>query len=566
MASELKRGTIRLASNYARLFAYVLFGVLFVPIFISGIGVDAFGILGLLGASIGIAEMCQAIVRQSMIRELGVAYHTTDPKVFPEAYNTAIVLCAGLALLVVLLYGGVFLLLPVLHIPDEMLRATQWMLLAKGVLSVLHVLLAPQFNMYKIAERMVEHNVWLTLNRGTDLLAAILLFVILGIRDPAQGLMLFGFLSAGTSAAVLIAAVAIMLRSEKLVFAPSLVSRASVRKLLGTAGWNSAVVVATNLHIRLDQIIMNAFFGTVGNAFFSLGVRLTAYVWHIAGAATDGLDAVSARISSNPDRPRGVADMLRHSTRLQAAVTLPAVLVVIVLAEPLMVLWVGRAVEDPVVLAKGIMIAQILVIGMMAKGISDCWTRLLYGSGHIAAYAPLVLLGGALNPLIAIALVLLLPSNMNFVGPAVAFSSVFLVIHFIVIPFIAARCLSMSVSEVFAPIARPAVAMVIAGPALFIPQLIGAQQSIVALGTGLALFGAIWATLAWWYVLRSEDRARISAGVRRHVAFGSTKLQGQSSSRDRGPTTLDQAMAADVGDVFGEDDPLVRPGAQSGPS
>jgi acetyl esterase/lipase len=65
MASELKRGAIRVLSNYSRLFLLLVMGIAFVPIFISGIGAEAYGLYGLLGSTMGIAEMCKAIVRSS---------------------------------------------------------------------------------------------------------------------------------------------------------------------------------------------------------------------------------------------------------------------------------------------------------------------------------------------------------------------------------------------------------------------------------------------------------------------------------------------------------------------
>jgi len=518
MPSELKRGAIRILSNYVRLFALLLIGILFVPTFIYGIGIEAFGIFGLLGASVSIAEMCKAIVRESMIRELGSAYHSEDPVAFAHVYNSAIVLSAAAAMLSAALYGAVFLLFPVLDIPDNLRVAAMWMLLAKGLLSIVVIVTSPQFNMYRITERMVLYNLWTTLNRATDLLVAIVLFLLLNIHDPATGLMLFGFLSAGSSGAIVIFAVVMMFRLEpRLMPDFSVVNRSSIRELLRTSGWNSVVVTATHLHITLDQFIMNFAFGAIGNSIFTLGVRLTGYVWQLAGATTDGVDAVAARISSTDRGRRGIADMLFHTTRLQAVITVPACLIVIVMADPLMVLWVGRATDNPEVISKAVLVAQILTVGMLAKGISHVWMRVLYGAGYVRVYAPLVLCAGVLNPVVAVLFILLLPASVNYIGPSLAFTIMFLAFHFMLLPMIIARCMEISVREVLQPLVRPSIATLICSPSLMIPYWLGASRSPLVLLAALAVFGAIWLPLVWWYILHPEDRKRLGDGIRRRL-------------------------------------------------
>lgn len=533
MPTELKLGTIRVLASYSRLTVSIVVGVLLVPVLLHGLGVQAFGILGLLGASVGIAEMVRAIVGESMIRELGAAYHDDDPDEFTRAYSSAVVLNAGAALIVMMLFGGIWLLLPVLNIPPDLLSATAWFLLVKGGLSVFIVLTSAQYNMYRVTERVVLSNLWRTLYRVTDLLVAVLLFLILGIRDPSRGLILFGILSVGTSSVIhLVALLWIFKLEPRLVFSLSVVNRESIRSLLGTAGWNTLVVTALNLHIRLDQFIMNIAFGTVGNAIFTLGVRLTGYVWQIAKAATDGLDAVSARISSAEKHRRGMTEMLFHVTRLQAIITIPVGLIAIVMAEPFMVLWVGRASGAPALIPQAVVIAQILVVGMIAKGISHVWMRLLYGSGHVRNYAPLVLCGGALNPVTAVLLIWLLPSDVSYIGPALAFTSMFIIFHFILLPAVVARCMGVSLFEVLNPLLKPTVATVISGPALFIHHLLGTPQSPIAVLLALAVFGGVWFPLGWWFVLDAEDRRRLSGGIMRKLRQSATRSAPADLSLD----------------------------------
>ena len=68
--SELRRAIVRMSSNYIRLFASVVIGLMFVRIILEHWGNDAWALIALLGGTLGIATMLQDVVRQSMIREL----------------------------------------------------------------------------------------------------------------------------------------------------------------------------------------------------------------------------------------------------------------------------------------------------------------------------------------------------------------------------------------------------------------------------------------------------------------------------------------------------------------
>jgi O-antigen/teichoic acid export membrane protein len=553
MASELKRGTLRIVSNYTRLASFIAIGIFFVPIFIYGVGMDAFGILGLLGSAVGIAGMVQAIVRQSLNRELAAAYHSGDPEEFADTYNSAIVVCMALAVLAAAIFGLLFLILPLLKIPDHLLTATKWLLLAKAILSVLTVLSAPQINMYLVTERMPLHNLWGVLHRATDLVAAVVLFLVpawlawigsffnpaapaalanLGPATPAQGLTAFAFASGGSSLLVLFTSRILIMRLEpRLKPQLSRVNRASIRKIISTAGWNTAVVTATNMHIRLDQFVMNIAFGTFGNGIFTLGQRLTGYILQIAAAATDGLDVVSSRVSSKMTRTKmDTVALTRYSTRIQAMVTLPAALVVILYAQPLMDVWVARALNEdmdhPNTIPMAVAIAQLLVIGMTARGIAECWMRILYGAGHIRRYAPMVLIGGLMNPLVAVGLLWLLPGGIgdlatdeyqgiSYLAPAMAYASIFIVLYFLCIPSVAARCLGVRTIDIFSPLFKPIVSVAVSSVFMVAPLLALSAWNWPIMLVALMCFVTSHTLMSWFFVLDPNDRDRLRGAATR---------------------------------------------------
>lgn len=519
MASELKRGTIRVLSNYMRLGTLLVLGILFVPIFITGVGSEAFGLFGLLGSTMGFAEMCKSIVRSSMNRELGAAYNSADPEDFQNAYNAAIALTAILAAITALFFTALWFILPLLTITPELFNAARWLLVTQGCYSTLVVLLGPQFNMYLVSERLVLYNTWSTVSRAADIVTAIILFLVLGIRDPATGLTLFAIAASATSIAVLLLAVTLMFRMEpRLKPDFSRVSSENIRQILPTAWWNTLVVTGTNLHIRVDQIIMNLFFGLPGNAIWTLAVKLTSYVRMIAFGGTDGLDVVSARLSSS-DKGMTVQQLMHHATRMHSALALPAGLVVFLLAEPLMTHWVSRAIDAPEAISGAVALAQILVIGMTARGISDCWTRILYGAGYVSRYGPLVIAGGITNPLLALGLIWLLPESIEYKGPAIAFATIFAIVHFVIIPLVAARCLSISAGQIFSSLARPAIAAAASSVVLVTSKIVFSQLTLLVLFVTLAIFATLHAGLCWYFVLDQPERKRLSNILENRVGY-----------------------------------------------
>ncbi|HBZ96462.1 MAG TPA: hypothetical protein DEO57_01295, partial [Phycisphaerales bacterium] len=83
--SEARRGLIRITTNYGRLMATLVIGLILVPVQLAWVGPNGFGLIAAIGASTGLAAMLQDIMRQSMVRELGTVWHAANaPDSGPE--------------------------------------------------------------------------------------------------------------------------------------------------------------------------------------------------------------------------------------------------------------------------------------------------------------------------------------------------------------------------------------------------------------------------------------------------------------------------------------------------
>lgn len=518
MPSEARRGLIRIAANYARLGTTVILGIILVPVLIHGIGRDGYGLYALLGSTLGLGQMFREIMRYSMNRELGHAWHTQGRPEFPATYNAAILISLALAVLAAVVFAVLYLLVPVLQIPDVLHDAARWTIIAGGVNTFFVVLVGPQFNMYMVTERMVSWNLRTALERLGYTSVAIVLFVVMGLDDPARGLTLFSIIGNAVSLVIYAVAVIAIVAAEPMLRPRiSLASRNAIRAIIGTSGWNAVTTAAMNLHLRLDQIIVNVFFNVIGNAAFGLGVTLTSYVRMLTVGMTDGLDAAAARLTAG-DQKEAVNSLLAHSTRLHALVALPAGLAVLILAEPLLDVWVARrvaAAADLVPLA--VPIVQTLIFGLTLRAMADNWTRVLYGAGFVARYAPYFLIGGLLNPVLSIVLIKILPSEHGMIGPALAFSVIILVIHFLLLPAIGARCLGVPLIGMFRPILRPAIVTAMCSPILFVAHHSIERWTLVHLVLVIGTFVAAYAALAWLIVVGRDERKWLRNAAARRV-------------------------------------------------
>ena len=525
MASEVRRGATRILANYARLFATVTIGLVLVPVQLAWLGNDGFGLLALVGASVGLAAILQDVMRNSLVRELGTAWHADQRDIpFATVYASAFVICGVIALATAAFFVLAIVVIPLLDVPPDYIAPARWILGAEGVSSCVLILLSPAFNMYVVDERFIAHNIWTAAQRAVYLLAALVLFLGFRITDPPLGLTLFGISTAAMSILLLLIATAIIIGSDsRLRPKPWLFSRPAIREVSATFGWNSGVVLAMNLHERVGAIIMNVVFGLWGNAIFGLALRLVGYVRMTTLGVTFGLDAVSTRLSSVEDHG-ALRSVIRHSTRLHGYVAIPAAIFVLLMAEPLLRLWVGRYVQDPdpesgrAVVASAEVLVKIMVVGLAARAIADGWTKLLYGAGHIRTYAPLVLAGGLANPVIAFALIWLLPKSTNYTAAAWGLSAVFVVVHLVLLPAAGAKALGTSWQDLLAPLIRPTLVTLGALPVLLVPLLrnraapIGWTEFLLI----TLIFGATYFALGYVFGLRPAERIRL----RRLVGVG----------------------------------------------
>jgi hypothetical protein len=176
--------------------------------------------------------------------------------------------------------------------------------------------------------------------------------------------------------------------------------------------------------------------------------------------------------------------------------------------------------------------ARILSIALAARAVSDTWILVLYGAGFVRRYAPLIMIGGVTAPVVAGVLMLTLPADLKFIGPAIGFTVVFLGLHLFGIPVITARCLHISAPRLLLSLLRPLLVTAVAAAAglgvlaasgrlgdlsLLTTPTRAAGDAIdpVLMLASIAVFGLTYAPLAFLFILGPSERHRLTGAARR---------------------------------------------------
>ena len=495
---------IRILSNYVRLLSSFALGLILVRLLL-GIGEQAYGLIALLGAGTGIASAIKEVVRASMVPELGAAYHSDCPDRFRQTYNAALMGSPVAALITVVGFTLLAVSIRWVQVPEELVWAARVFVGAKAIQTFVAVCLAPTFNMYMVTERMVAYNVWIVVERLAEVSAAAVVVVLLQDWPIDRQIATYASISAGLAIASLLLSSTSLMRKES-ELRPRLGSAtiSAAHALLRSFGWNAAVVLAMNLYTRVDMFIMNAMFGLMGNLVFGIASQLTFYVRQLTMGVVAGVDAVAARLASD-DNDFAVQRLVRQSTRLQAIIVFPATFGLMLLAKPLIVLWIGARISDPATTALIVTMVRILMVGIAARSLSEGWMRILAGAGHVRLYAPTVLVAAVANPICACVLIYLFYAGYEWYAPAVVFSCLLFLVHLVYIPFVVARRYEIGVGKVLSPLVRPLVAALVG--AIF---LVGATRLLTSTVTSVLVcvgtYSAAYAVACYAIVLESSER------------------------------------------------------------
>ena len=164
---------------------------------------------------------------------------------------------------------------------------------------------------------------------------------------------------------------------------------------------------------------------------------------------------------------------------------------------------------------------------------------MLYGAGFVKSYAKWVIAGGVIAPVASLILMKLVPAQYMPIAPPAMMAAVFVCIHLLGFPFITAKCLHIKPMSLLFSLSRPLIASLVAlacaigtlmaGPGLGdlgfgiqITESQAGQLDWVYILSSMAVFGSVYAAMAFGFVLTTQERQRM---------FGLLKRLRRSSSK-----------------------------------
>lgn len=370
----------------------LLLAAVSVPLLIRHIGVDRFGLLTIAWMVVGYFNLFDLGLGRAMTRivadRLGGGRHAEVPQVMSSGLFMMTALGALAALLVVLMTPW---LIGLLQVPAAFVAQTRnaFVLLALSVPAVILTTglrgILEAHHRFRLTNAIrMPMGLWtfgspLCVLPFTARLDWIVASLLLGRYIATAVHVHFVFRQVGTAA----------LRTWP--------QRRICRELLAFGGWMTISNIISPLMVYMDRFFIGALLGTSAVAFYTSPYEVVFKL----NIVSEGLFGVLFSLMVQRFAiDRGASDaMFALAIKLIAACLFPAVLAVMVLAQPFLRLWLGEAFAQ-----RSSLVMQLLAIGIFINGFSKVALNLIQAHGRADVTAGLHLLE---LPLYLVALVLL---------------------------------------------------------------------------------------------------------------------------------------------------------------
>jgi len=456
----------RVVSNYARLMVTFVSGLLIVRL-LAEIGPSTLNIYLVVLSGTGFAFFLKIVMQESVVPLLGLSFDGVGDRDFASTYWISFLF----AFFASIFATAVFLLLWALqssfdtgNLPASIFGIA----LASGaVRTVVSAFATPPLQAILVAGRTLAYNLFLSFERLVDLIAVGLIVTLAaGIVEPKAAAWYF----VGSTILYVTVQLSVFVYARRIDrrFVPRRVPvrLADLKLARGIFGWNIAIVVAFLLYLRYSTLAVNVAIGETATLLLGLVFLLIGYQRQVSMGLVIGLDAVVAR-SFGSGRPQAGQDAfvlktVLRSTHVQSIFSCGSVALLFVLADPIFRLWLGASLAESGWDAEvATNVFRIMSLGVLARSISESWMKILNGQGRVGYYAPWLLAGGiCYATLLTIWLNAGVPMQGIFLRSAVAFSTLYVFVHGVVIPELLCRSLGLPRWSLWQEVLGPVVAII----------------------------------------------------------------------------------------------------------
>lgn len=461
----------RILSNYARLFAGLVIGLLVTRMLLSA-GEQIFAIYVTITVGIGISIMLTELLRMSLVPVLGASVFQGKVQDVAE-FQSNLTAAFFVSILATTLGASIMFGLGYLMLRGggsfEQSDAAWSFLCLRVVMMVVTVVLTPAMSTLMVTGRQPLHNMFLFLERLSELLGVALPLFLLSGSDHSDASLLVEigiFVSILTSLTYVTSAWVAFNFGSKIRPAKQLPKVENIKRIFRRIGWSSLQTVSMNLYVRADVLIVLALLGPSAIVALGIAVRLMGFVRQATMGLVSGLDATFAslkgqRKTSDFDSKKAEKDeikLLSVSTALQGGVVFQLGVLFLMLREEIVVLWIGDVLEGPRVIEaveEIVSLAGLMVLGMGVRSLNLGWMTALTGRGNAKSFTPWLLPGAIGNATVLVVWGLVAPETFSVMVVGWVFVFFQLSTHAFIIPIVTARSFGCELLVLIKPLFKP---------------------------------------------------------------------------------------------------------------
>lgn len=421
-----KRILINIGSNWANTFVSAIVGLVLVPVMLTSLGKQAYGVWALLAFGLSFPQILENAFATTVNRF--VAYHRQDAQMRNQIISLSflILLCLGLFLLILSIILSFFVTDWFSAIPAEYAAEAQITCILVGLTFLMKVLECSFSGALRGYELYVHYNVVVICS---NVLRAVGTIILLQFWKNIIGVQLVFFLT------YMISAVLMVWMAARNI--PQIRIRLSCfDKLIFRELWSftSHSIARSGSRIVLQNVLM-LLVGWKGSSedvtAYSIAFRLPAFFrGFLVGSQTVFLPAIT-RLCSQGLKER-INDIVKKAFRINCAVTMFVCILFFTFADLVLRLWLHGNVPDNTLPAM-----RILILATIPHGVFDLWQPVLVAVGYLRGITIAVITATISTIVLALAL-LYTPISITLV-PAIALLVITWLVRGLWIPWMGIR-------------------------------------------------------------------------------------------------------------------------------
>jgi O-antigen/teichoic acid export membrane protein len=397
------RALKNVTSSWAGLALNIAVGFFLSPFILRHLGEDAFGLWVLVFSLTGYYGIFDFGIRSSLIRFVSKFQATGDKEQLSRLINTSLFTytCLGAILMVPTVLGS-FYVDRLFHIPPAFLHDARLLFFMVGASLALGFPLGisggileglQQFyllNWTNVVSLLIRAAlIVFTLRHGYGLLTVALITVSLPLLTSAiRGV--------------------IAQRILAITYGWNYVDRESLRQVVNYGSVTFMIIIAQRLRFKTDAVIIGSFLSAAAITRFSIGARLVDYAGEVVSSLAQIFTPMSSQFHATGDYDR-LRRIFIAGNRACAFVMFPLCVSLVVMGKSVIEAWMGpRYISSYVVLL-------ILLIPSTLYNAQTTSNRILFGTSQHRPLAIIVLIEGAANVILSVALV----RPLGIVGDAI---------------------------------------------------------------------------------------------------------------------------------------------------